>query len=178
MTTNEYEKLISTLVNHTIMRVVYYEVFSEDSEEYWNNNEFDSLDFGLDLHTKSGECFGIMWGSEFYQYGVSILNHSLKEELSAYKSFDVSRKSNWNSYIDKSITDTKIIRSWLIETDSLNKTYYPQDLILTFENNKSVYISALQILDEKNIHYMTDNITVIFDKEGANKYNIGNSSYS
>lgn len=174
MNKNDFEQLVNSLIGKSIKHVTYYEINYEDNKEYWNNNqEFDSLDFGLDLNMNNGECYGIIWGSEFYQYGISLLEHTLKNELSLYKNYDVSLKSNWKSFINKEIIDINIIWSWIKETDNSNELYYPQDLIITFNNNKKIYISALEIRDIDTVLYMMDNITVIFKEDIKNKYKVG-----
>ena len=133
---------------------------------------FDSLDFGFDLLCGDDFLFPISWGSEFYQYGISPDQNNLPTS-SGYRSIDVSKTSRWANFLNVKITDVRIVWSWVEETGLVkNKIYYPQDLILRFDNNRDIFISALQIETDNSFMGMTDNITIFFDRDIAKTFKV------
>ena len=173
MKKEEFESSIQNLVGEIIQRVSYFEIAYENGKEYWNSEpEFDSLDYGLDLKMGSGVTKGIMWGGEFYQYGISLVPASLDSQLKGNRKLDVSTVSRWQELIGSRIKSAKVVWPWVKEHGLLKeKFYYPQDLILTFLGGKKVYISALEIRENKPCG-LADNITVFFDKTIASKYGV------
>jgi len=171
MTRNEFESNLQSLVGERIKAIQYYEVEYENGEVLWNYDpRFDSLDYGLDLVMESGLTKGIIWGSEFCQYGISMVSQSLSLELRGGRKIDVSNTSRWKDIIGREIENVKIIWSWEKEVGLFKKKiYYPQDLILTFSGEKSVFISAMEIREGSHFG-MADNITVFFNKNDAEKF--------
>ncbi len=171
MMQEEFESKVHSLIGERISRVKYFEIDYEGGKEYWNfNSGFDSLDYGLDLEMESGAVKGIIWGSEFYQYGISLVSVSLDTELKSSRKIDVTEISRWHKLIGSEIKNVKVIWSWIKEVGLFkNKIYYPQDLVLTLSNNKVVYISALEIREDTYFG-MADNITIFFDKVTACRY--------
>jgi len=138
-----------------------------------SDDRFDSLDFGLDLLAEDNSLFAISWGSEFYDYGISPEPNNLPAS-NGYRCIDVSKTSRWFHYLNTKITDARIVWSWVKELGlSKREITYPQDLILSFDNNSNVFISALQIETDDSFMGMTDNITVFFDKDIAKKVIVG-----
>ena len=73
MTREEFESKCSALIGERVVHVFYYELKYEGLEQLWSEHQdFDSLDHGLDLVMESGSSFGITWGDEFFQYGISL----------------------------------------------------------------------------------------------------------
>ena len=173
MNKNAFENQFLNLIGKRIIRVRYYEIEYPESEHMWQcDSRYDSIDFGLDLLCDDDSLFAISWGSEFCKYGIS-LDQSFLPTSKGYRSIDVSNISRWHDFINTKITDIKIIWSWAIESDSpKQKIYYPQDLILSFDNGRNVFISALQIDTDDSFMGMTDNITVFFDKDTASKFKV------
>lgn len=172
MTRTGFESLAKQLVGERIRGVNYFEIDYGAGREYWNqDSEYDSLDFGLDLEMASGRIWGIIWGSEFVQYGISILPFSLHSELGTYHHVDVSDQSRWAGYIGCTIENVQI--AWANGVAYRNGKYegefYPQELILSFSSGGPVCIAALEIRESS--HYgMSDNITVFFDSSAAARY--------
>jgi len=158
------------LIGHKITKVFYYEINYED-EEYWNwDPRFDSLDFGLDIETQSGECFSIGWGDEFFQYGISVNKESLAPYLREFCKIDVSNTERWEKLIGKEIVAARLV--WEHSQYGTEKVYYPQDLIFSLSNKQEVFVSALEITDGNSISGMTNHITVFFDREIARHFKV------
>jgi hypothetical protein len=82
-----FELRCQELVGQKITKVTYY-----SQRPFCNDNsKFHSLDFGLDLETANGKCFGITWDDEFITYGVSVKKEALSYFYSRAKSFDASQ---------------------------------------------------------------------------------------
>jgi hypothetical protein len=173
MNREEFDSIAESLIGETIVSVSYFEIAYENSKQMWcYDPDYDSLDYGLDLVMESGETKGIIWGSEFCQYGVSINSASLSTQLKGVHKINVSNNSRWQNLIGEKILSSKVVWSWVKESGLFKpKVYYPQDLELTFSDNKKVYVSALDI-QEKMPTPMSDNLVVFFNREEARKYGV------
>ncbi len=171
MEKRNFENQFRDLIGKRNSRVRYYEIKYHDTDNMWQYDaRFDSLDFGFDILCEDDFLFPNSWGSEFYQYGISPDKNNLPTS-SEYRSIDVSKTSRWADFLNVKITDVHIVWSWVEETGLVkNKIYYPQDLILRFDNNRDIFISALQIETDNSFMGMTDNITVFFDRSIAKSF--------
>ncbi len=172
MTREEFESKCSALIGERVVRVNYYELEYEGLEELWSEHQdFDSLDHGLDLVMESGSSFGITWGGEFFQYGISL--HPLPLDGHVVKGAriqNVTASSRWLSYIGKPILTVDLQWSWVTISDHpTEKIYYPQDMKLIFEGKKEIVLSALEMRGGKALRFM-DNITVFFHKGVWERY--------
>jgi len=174
MNRKQFEAQALELIGEKLIGVSYYEIAYENELRLWNSDSrFDSLDYGLDLELSNGKSAGIIWGSEFYQYGISIQKNSLQEQLRGNRKINATTQSRWRNLINSEITGVKIIWSWVKQSGLLKpKTHYPQDLLLTFSNNETVFISALEVTDTGH-HGLADNLTVFFSQAEAIKFGVG-----
>lgn len=138
---------------------------------YWQAEpEFDSLDFGLDIEMVSEKNFSFTWGSEFYQYGISLKAENLSQIVPDANKIEVTNISRWTDKIGLSIVDAKITWSWVKESGLFKKKiYYPQELTLTFSDCSKVIISALEIREDEPLS-LADNITIFFNEHTAKQY--------
>lgn len=170
MTKKDFEDKFNSIVNRTLIGVKYYEIDYRDNKPMWNfNKDFDSLDYGLDLEFNDKSILGIIWGSEFFQYGISIYEKSLTDILKESIVWDVTKEIKWKGYIKQKIKEVKIY--WAEVEYDLKKAKYPQDVEIVFENGKSIFISAYEFRDDGFEMGMMDNITVFFDSKIAAKHN-------
>jgi len=171
MTKQEYLNIASKLEGEIPFSVEYFEINYEGYQtEFSENSEYDCLDYGINLKMQSGNVFGFIWGSEFTQYGVSILTQPLQSEVKECREVDVTQSSNWGEVLNNRIQSVEVVWHWVKEVGILKrKTYYPQSIVLNFESGKAVVISALEISDSS--HWgMADNIVVFFNKSSAQSY--------
>jgi hypothetical protein len=110
------------------------------------------------------------WGSEFYQYGVS-LNVPLTA-ADTIRVWDVSKTSRWNSLLGSRIQETRVFWSW-VEGRDIGRVHYPQDVRLTFDGGREVYISALEIRPDGSFMGMMEHITVFFEDSVARQFSVG-----
>ena len=179
MDRNTFELKCQELVGHIVTQVMYYEIEYQNGEQFWNRDpRFDSLDYGLDLMTKDGEVFGIIWDNEFFPYGVSIKNEPLlgKHVINA-SIIDVSTSSRWSEILGQKIVQAKIVWSWVKEGNGKEKIYYPQDLVIQVESGQEVFISALEI-ENGRPHPIADHITVMFDRSIAATFQVATADIS
>jgi hypothetical protein len=167
-----FESICQELVGQEIIKATYYEL-DYGTDSYWNDDpRFHSLDFGLDLETKQGNCFGITWGKEFAHYGVSVKKESLKHSLGDVKSFSATETIQWQKIIKRKIVDVKVTWSW-VQTPPAEKIPYPQDLIFEFDNQQQMFVSNLEISRDGSFWGGMNHITVFFDKAVAEQFYIG-----
>ena len=170
---NDYEKPINELVGKSIIDVNYYEI--DYGKPMWNESEFHTLDFGLEIIMSDKTCYYFIWDSKFTQFDIKFGKGSISKELNSEhypKKQSVKNEQKWVDLIGQEISGTKSFWSyWTLNNDD-KKNHYPQDIKLKFDNGKEIWISALEIKNDSPIG-MTDNITVIFDKEAADKFKIG-----
>ncbi|MGH1383685.1 hypothetical protein [Kordia sp.] len=170
---DEYENPIKELIGKSITDVNYYEI--DYGEPTWNETEYHSLDYGIELVTSDKLKFYFIWGTEYTQYDVKFCKGNILTEFSienGAKKYNVNSNQKWTELIGMKISG--IESSWsywsLINEDKRN--YSPQDVRIEFENGKEMWISALEIRDGRIIG-MQDHLTVVFDKKTADKYKIG-----
>ncbi|MGJ8653577.1 MAG: hypothetical protein ACSHX8_09925 [Opitutaceae bacterium] len=151
-------------------KIVYNEVEYNENKPYWNDSEdYDTVDFEIDIHGSKGECITIAWGAEFYQYGVSIRERSAP---APGRPWDVTDQSKWRTFIGREITGVEVFWSWAMDMSTAVKSYYPQDIEIRFEGDQIIYISAFEIREGCGMGLM-DNLTVFFDDAIASRFKIG-----
>ncbi len=173
MTKEEYETIARQLVGRTIKKVFYHEVdYSDDKYHFFDDSRFDTLDYGLEFELDTGKFLFITWGSEFYQYGISIVDGRLSSIVTSSRYLDVNKSKRWQNLISRRIDSLEIFWCWCEKSGNPGyRIYYPQDLLLRFEGNYDLVISALEIRDDDFAMGMMDNITVFDDIEMAKKHN-------
>lgn len=170
MTKQQFEDKFDVITSKTLIGVKYYEIDYSNKKPLWNwNKDFDSLDYGLDLEFNDGTTCGIIWDSEFVQYGISIIPNSLRNILNGFIVWDVSSEKNWETLIGQKIKAYKIF--WDEVFQDSKKFIFPQSIEIIFTNDCSIYISAYEIREDGLEMGMMDNITVFFDSKVAEKYN-------
>lgn len=135
-----------------------------------------SLDYGFEILTNQNRYYYFIWGSEFTQYDVKFTEGRIANEFKDQKNIKEHLNithSNWQPIKDKKITDVKVIWSHWSTSNQPNKNQYPQTIKLTFENQKNIWISVLEIWDNQ-IMGMKDHITILFDSKAVQKYDLEN----
>ena len=169
----DYNNKILSLTNKKLVRVYYLQLNYHDNQPYWNNysSEFDYLDYGLVFEFDDKTFYEIIWDSEFYQFGLSCkqINNLLDSDYT--KVWDVTYNNSWKDLISHKIIGVKVF--WETAFENEQEFDYPQDLDLTFENDKHIYLSASAYLKEEDIFVdYSDEVVVIFNQEIAKKYKI------
>jgi len=168
-----YEKPIKELIGKSISDVNYYEI--DYGEPLWNETEFHSLDYGIEVIMSDKTTYYFIWGNEFTQYDVKFRKGNILTEFSAEngaKKYNSKDNQHWMELIGKKINGIESYWSYWSLVNDKKRNYYPQDVRIEFENGKEIWISALEIMDNKPMA-MKDHLTIIFDRETAEKYKIG-----
>ncbi|MGB3543435.1 hypothetical protein [Rubrivirga sp.] len=179
MKPSEFEERVEALFGGRIARVRYHEIdyLGLDGEPLavpaWNGSpDFDSLDYGFELTMDDGRTYHVTWGAEFAQYGVTAQAKPL-HDVSANRVWDVSAASRWALLLGKQIVAADVFWSWFELADGSQRTEYPQDIRLTFEDDSVVYVSAYEVREGGFRMGMMDHITVFFDEGAAESHQIG-----
>ncbi|MGL5873533.1 MAG: hypothetical protein ACRC2R_14400 [Xenococcaceae cyanobacterium] len=171
LTIQEFNELAKKLIGHKINRITYFEIDYQTGKPCWEYEQYDFLDYGFDLETEAEKTFGFIWDWEFYQYNISVKEYSLKKEITTYKFWDVTSSSRWSSYLGIEIVDVLVYWSWVITEGS--RLEYPQDIVLIFANGNKLFVSAIDIWEDRRIiSQFSDNLVVFFDEVVAKKWGV------
>lgn len=91
-------------------------------------------------------------------------------------SYDVTDDPEWVQFIGRAIVGVESYWTWVADSMAANtiRTYYPQDLRFTFDNDRSLYFSAAQFLGESgDLYGMSDNVLVVFNDEVVAQHQLG-----
>lgn len=173
MTRAEYERNARRLIGQTISAVVYYEIdYKDDAFHFFDDTRFDSLDFGLELQLRSGRYVSITWGSEFHQYGVSLVDGRIFRPVTMSRCLDVSQTMRWSSLLGRRVASVDVFWSWFDESGQPEtRIYTPQDVLLRFAGDFVLVISSLEITNGHRARGMTDHITLFDDLQMARRFN-------
>ena len=178
-----YERIKSSFIGQTIKEVYYEELDYDTDSEFWEmSNEIHSVDMNVIFRLDNDQLLQIKWDNEFYCYGVGFENLPEIIKREGFKTINVSNNSNWKKFIDKTISGIKVlwdISEGVTENYSGNRiikkvkstTKLPQTWELNFENEK-VWISALEIDNEKRANFWADHLSVIFTNREQEKYQL------
>ncbi len=171
-TREQLDALAQKMVGLKLAEVVYYEIEDNEPGYLYKSDVGHFLDFGLDLVAEDGSCFSILWDSTFFQFGIGIHPHSAAQQIRVDRSWVVTKNSEWTPFTGKTIKSAEIFWSWMDVSEwtggsekrsPKTRIYYPQDLVLTFGNDRRVYISASQWWEEsQQVLGLSDNILVVF----------------
>lgn len=172
MTRDEYETNARRLIGNTIVKVVYHEIDYRDNKfHFFDDPRFDSLDFGLELELGTGQFLSITWGNEFYPYGVSLIDGRFSTVVTQSRFLDVSETNRWEGLLGRPVESVDIFWSWSEKSSKPGtRIYYPQDILLRFEEERVLVISALEIQADNNYMGMMDHITVFDDLDMARRF--------
>jgi hypothetical protein len=165
----EFEKFSRQLIGLSIIKVEYSEIIYEPTnpKPYYPTQftNLDSVDFSIFLHTDKDKLVEIYWDGKFFQYGIGIKINE-PSDFSGDIKWDVSGNDLWQKFIGAKIMDIEV--TWETVTTTEEKTrktesfIYPQEIKITFSNDKDIFISAAGFLnqDDKEVFGMLDNLTV------------------
>lgn len=171
----KYETMLCELLGKTIKKVNYFEI--DYGEPTFEMQDHHSLDYGLQLETNDAETYYMIWDSQYFQYDLKFKKGTITEEFnpeSKIKSHDVSQSEYWTDRIGEKIRVVKSYWSYVTTSGKHNKTYYPQDIEIIFENELGLIVSAIEIRPDEQISGVTDHVSVFFDSETAKKYGAKN----
>jgi len=172
---SDFEKICSDVISGSIIGVNYVNISGMTDFNLFSDSSFDSVDFGVELEMIDGSLLSISWGTEFVQYGISLRKYRLNEVFNNVSTLDVGRRSRWSTLLSVPIRHISIYWHVLI-SNGISKEY-PQDLEIAFDSNKTVWIGArVYIPKEDALLPFSDEITIIFDDEIAQKYHMGKYS--
>ena len=172
----DFEKFSRQLIGLTIIKVEYFEIDYESTnpKPYYPTQfaNLDSVDFSIFLHTENDKLVEIYWDGKFFQFGIGIKINE-QSDFSGYLKWNVSNNDLWKQFIGATISD--IHTTWETVTTTEERSgkkesfIYPQDIKITFSNDKNIFISASGFLNQgdEEVHGMLDNLTVTDNEELA-----------
>ena len=173
-----FEDKFRLLVGQAIIKVEYLEIdYQPENPKPFYPTKFDNLhsvDFSILLHTDNDKTIEIYWDGQFFQYGIG-LKINEKSDFTGHKIWNVTDNKLWTSFLGIKIVETKLTWKTFTTTEQYSRKTeswtYPQDITLTFSNDKKIFISASGFLDEKDneVSGMLDNLTVTDNEELARK---------
>jgi hypothetical protein len=172
----DFEKFSRQLIGLTVLKVEYSEIIYEQTnpKPYFNTQfrNLESVDFSIFFHTDKDKLVEIYWDGKFFQYGIGIkINET--SDFSGNIKWDVSSNDLWKQFVGTTISDIHITWEAVTTTEERSgkteKYIYPQDIKITFSNDKNVFISAAGFLNQGDgeVYGMLDNLTVTDNEELA-----------
>jgi hypothetical protein len=169
----EFEARVREIVGERVAGVQYRELDFGDGEPHWANRDFDSVDFGIELRTESGELFSIKWeGTSFL--GLIFYKGSLDSELVGGREgiWDVTQTSRWRDNVGRSITKSHVYWG---HGETPDGVYVPAPdcISLEFDSGDTVHIQYGEYSEDTRSLELGDNVTVFFDDATARLYRAG-----
>jgi hypothetical protein len=174
----DFEKFCRQLIGLTIIKVEYSEIDYNQANHKPNYStkftNLDSVDFSIFFHTTDEKVVEIFWDDTFFQFGIGIKVNE-PSDFSSYIKWDVSSNNLWKKFIGTCISEIYITWETVKTTEKKSgKTenfVYPKDIKITFNIEKSIFISAASFLDQSDnvVHGMSDTLTVTDNEELARK---------
>lgn len=183
-----YDTIRDLLIGRKITDVYYEELDYQNNTDYWElTADTHSIDMNVIFHLDNQDLIQIKWDNEFYCYGIGLERLEKLDYRENVKTIKVTGNQNWTELIDKEITDINVL--WEIEdtkehhykNNKLTETkdvtiILPQTWELTFNNDKTIWISALELRDNEEPSYWADHLTVFFTDQGQEKYKLKKAS--
>ncbi len=101
---DNYEKPIKELIGKSISNVNYYEI--DYGEPMWNEIQFHSLDYGIEIIMTDKSSYDFIWGNEFTQFDVKFRKGNILTEFSkenGAKKYNSKNNSKWTELIGQKI---------------------------------------------------------------------------
>ncbi|AFM05217.1 hypothetical protein Fleli_2864 [Bernardetia litoralis DSM 6794] len=165
--TDNYKNLVKELIGKSIISVNYYEI--DRDKPYWDKGDHHSLDYGLEIEMNDSQTYYFIWDKEFIQYDMKFAKGEIQQEFSVGVGKHLITDSKWNNLLGEKIVSVETI--WINCSINGDKKHYPETIKLHFKNNKSIWISAVEIR-ENITPYMADHVSVFFDEMTMRKYNV------
>lgn len=181
-----YNSIKSIFIGRKIVEVFYEELNYETKLEYWEySKHIHSIDMNVIFKLDNGEFIQIKWDNEFYPYGIGFEKLQELNFRTEVKTINVTSNQNWEPLLKKEITGIKVF--WDIsETKRVTTTKIcffkfsktkkiiikiPQNWEIEFGNSK-IWVSALEIIDESNVNFWADHLTLFFNKNSTEEFNL------
>jgi hypothetical protein len=144
----------SSLVGDAVMSVAYVE--GEYDEPLWNlDDDYDSVDHGVELTLRSGRTVALQWDHATVDFGVTLIEGAVGV-IEGTPRLDVSATSRWSTLLGRKITGCRLI--WKpIEGGA----EIPQTIRLDFEGERRVLMTASEFDGVGD--WGADHVTVFFD---------------
>lgn len=180
-----YEKIRNNLIGHKISEVFYQEINYEKIIEYWDFAPMiHSVDMNIIFKLENGKIIQIKWDNEFYCYGIGFEIIDKINNQEGFKIINLTSNSVWTNLINNEIAGINIL--WDIDENVKQETlknnkvvstreisiHVPQTWEIRFEKGEKIWISALEIKDDKQFFYWQDHLTLFFDNDGQEKYEL------
>lgn len=174
----DFDASLKRLSGFTVGRVVYFEIDYQNGQPIFRDHPEIGhfLDFGVEIIDSSGRSCCVTWDGAFFQYGLGVFVDSPSANVLPGLAYDVTDDPEWAPFVGRTIVDAEGYWSWVADSmaANANRIYYPQDLRLTFDNDRSLYFSAAQFLEESGkLFGMSDSVLVVFKDDVAAHHQLG-----
>lgn len=163
----EVDRVVASLVGRTLLAVRYFELdaYATGRPAWDRDPSYDSVDFGVELEVSVEDHYWVHWSSEFYTYALAV-DQNAADDRSDMRVWDVSHVSRWRDCLGVLITAAELTWDW----QSLGagpRVWGPQHLMLRFEDQSTVYLSALTLEPGHAPFGHANNVTVFFSVDAA-----------
>ncbi len=174
----KFELLCRTLIGLVFHKVEYTElIYDQSNPTPFYNTDYPSIhtvDFSVLLHSDH-KITELCWTSEFFSYGVGLKTHD-KFDSPADQLWDVSNAQIWKNVVGQKVTDVEVkwetVYGFSLDGKQTSEDVYPQDLILRFQNEQNMIVSAAEFISTGKVIGMMDNLLVTNDEVLAKEVGI------
>lgn len=175
-TRQQFDAIVDGLNGVVIDRVCCFEVeYETDEASYLDRPDIGHfLDYGVEWRLTDGTFRSFIWDNTFYPYGVGLFSEPLESQVTESRKWDVTHSAEWQPLVRQPVSAATAFRSCVEEPTGNSRTYYPQDLRITFGSIQSIYICAAQYLESSDqIMGLSDEIMVVFSEDIARRHKLG-----
>jgi hypothetical protein len=178
---NYYQRIESTFIEKKVVAVYYEEIGFPEDDEYWeHSNEIHSVDMNVIFRFENDEFAQLKWSDEFHSFGIGLETLKEIDYRDGIKTIEVTKSSNWQNLIGKSISEINVIWDGGTSTEYSEDSKVepkqvefkiPESWEISFGDLR-IWISAFEIEEGGNTKFWADNLSVFFSESAQQKYNI------
>ncbi|MDF2188617.1 hypothetical protein [Paraflavitalea sp. CAU 1676] len=183
MTEFEFEQQVRSIESAVISNV-WYETDEEDALPNTGEPDYHAVSRAVYLQTADQRYFRITWADQlniYHGFGASLKQVPLYPERNP-QLIPAGHLPVWQQFFGKPVRSTTIHWQFVLHNmrhrlvpllgmGYLRRTDYPQTIELLFDQETSLFFSALSIGENDQVATMTNHLTVFFSKTKHDFYN-------
>ncbi|MCY1144684.1 hypothetical protein OWR29_42360 [Actinoplanes sp. Pm04-4] len=138
----------------------------EWAQPSWRYNDFDAIDYGVEIETTADRVFTMTWDSPGWTEGISLRETPMLGFAAAHDAdvaiWDVSEYSNWSPYIGRPIDEVTLHYQPSGGTTPLDSGFWCPAITLAVGGSPIHILLGDADPSKETLNYSADNIAVVF----------------